>query len=275
MKQYLKRLIKYILHGVPQKNISVNVVKVINGKSLYNRNILITGGASGIGFAIAKRCAEEGANIVIVGRNKDRLREASENISRCKPLSFDLNDIDKLPNLLEQAEKIIGNNIDTVVLNAGISFHENNIKEVNIEGYEKQFKTNLESSYFLAKAFIDKRKECEKSNLLFISSERGFQCDDVPYGLTKCAINSLTRGLSKRFYREGVRVNAIAPGITTSNMTGVTENDNLALDRVTSGRVFVADEVAEVAVFLLSDASICISGEIIACDAGEYISAYF
>lgn len=275
MKQYLKRLIKFILHGIPQKNISVNVVKITNGESLNNRNILITGGASGIGFAIAKRCAEEGANVIIVGRNKERLREAAKHISRCKMLSFDLNDIEALPNLIEQAEKILENSIDSLVLNAGISFHEENISEVNIEGYEKQFRTNLESSYFLAKAFIDKRKGSDKSNLLFISSERGFQCDDVPYGLTKCAINSLTRGLSRRFYQEGVRVNAIAPGITTSNMTGVKEVDNLALDRVASGRVFIADEVAEVAVFLLSDASICISGEIIACDAGEYISTYF
>ncbi len=160
-------------------------------------------------------------------------------------------------------------------MNAGISLHEENIKYVSREGYEKQFTTNLESSYFLAKTFIENQKVNSKINLLFISSERGFQCDDVPYGLTKCAINSLTRGLSRRFYKEGVRVNAIAPGITTSNMTGINNEDNLALDRVASERVFLADEVAEVALFLLSDASMCISGEVIACDAGEYISSYY
>ena len=274
MKQYLKRLAKYLLHGIPQNNISVNVTKTVSGETLKDRNILITGGGSGIGLAIARRCVEEGANVVIVGRNEQRLREAASTISNCKIIPFDLTKIELLPDLLTQVEKLTGQSIDSLVLNAGISLHEESIEFVSIEGYEKQFKTNLESSYFLAKEFIGKRKD-NKGNLLFISSERGFQCDDVPYGLTKCSINSLTRGLSRRFYRHGIRVNAIAPGITTSNMTGVKDDDNLSLDRVASERVFLADEIAEVALFLLSDASVCISGEIIACDAGEYISSYF
>lgn len=275
MKQYFKRLFQFIIHGIPQKNIRVNVVKVAKGDILNKRNILITGGGSGIGLAIAKYCAEEGANVIIIGRNEEKLRDAASNISGCKFLSFDLNKIDQIPELLTNAERILGHNIDSLVLNAGISLHEENIKYVSREGYEKQFTTNPESSYFLAKTFIENQKVNSKINLLFISSERGFQCDDVPYGLTKCAINSLTRGLSRRFYKEGVRVNAIAPGITTSNMTGINNEDNLALDRVASERVFLADEVAEVALFLLSDASMCISGEVIACDAGEYISSYY
>ena len=275
MKQYFKRLFQFIIHGIPQKNIRVNVVKVAKGDILNKRNILITGGGSGIGLAIAKYCAEEGANVIIIGRNEEKLRDAASNISGCKFLSFDLNKIDQIPELLTNAERILGHNIDSLVLNAGISLHEENIKYVSREGYEKQFTTNLESSYFLAKTFIENQKVNSKINLLFISSERGFQCDDVPYGLTKCAINSLTRGLSRRFYKEGVRVNALAPGITTSNMTGINNEDNLALDRVASERVFLADEVAEVALFLLSDASMCISGEVIACDAGEYISSYY
>lgn len=275
MKQYFKRLFQFIIHGIPQKNIRVNVVKVAKGDILNKRNILITVGGSGIGLAIAKYCAEEGANVIIIGRNEEKLRDAASNISGCKFLSFDLNKIDQIPELLTNAERILGHNIDSLVLNAGISLHEENIKYVSREGYEKQFTTNLESSYFLAKTFIENQKVNSKINLLFISSERGFQCDDVPYGLTKCAINSLTRGLSRRFYKEGVRVNAIAPGITTSNMTGINNEDNLALDRVASERVFLADEVAEVALFLLSDASMCISGEVIACDAGEYISSYY
>ena len=275
MKQYFKRLFQFIIHGIPQKNIRVNVVKVAKGDILNKRNILITGGGSGIGLAIAKYCVEEGAKVFIIGRNEEKLRDAASNISGCKFLSFDLNKIDQIPELLTNAERILGHNIDSLVLNAGISLHEENIKYVSREGYEKQFTTNLESSYFLAKTFIENQKVNSKINLLFISSERGFQCDDVPYGLTKCAINSLTRGLSRRFYKEGVRVNAIAPGITTSNMTGINNEDNLALDRVASERVFLADEVAEVALFLLSDASMCISGEVIACDAGEYISSYY
>ena len=275
MKQYLKRIIRYLIYGIPINNVCVNVSSIEKGDVLKNRYILITGGGTGIGLAIAKRCVEEGANVIIVGRNKNRLQVAANSMSNCEFLQFDLTKTEQIPLLLTNAESILGHRIDSIVLNAGISLHEENIKHVTSEGYEKQFKTNLESAYFLAKSFIEKHDISNKANLLFISSERGFQCDDVPYGLTKSAINSLTRGLSRRFYQDGIRVNAIAPGITTSNMTGVKYDDNLSLERVTSGRVFLAEEVAEVALFLLSDASICISGEVIACDAGEYISSYF
>lgn len=275
MKEYFKRLIKYLLHGIPQNHVNVCVKKVVSGELLANRTVLVTGGSSGIGYAIAKRCAEEGASVIIVGRHEKTLQEASKDIYGCKFIQFDLNEINQLPKLLEKAEDIFGREIDSVVLNAGVSLHEKNIRHVCVDGFEKQIKTNLESSYFLAKAFIDRKKDNVKGNLLFISSERGYQCDDVPYGLTKAAINSLTRGLSRRFYQERIRVNAIAPGITTSNMTGLKQEDNLSIDRIASGRAFLADEVAEVALFLLSDSSLCISGEIIACDAGEYISSYY
>ena len=264
MKQFFKRLIKFLVYGIPQNNVSVTVNKVIHGKTLSGRNILVTGGSSGIGFAIAKRCAEEGANIIIVGRNEKRLKNAASCISGCRSILFDLTDIEHLHSLMDRAEEMLGQRLDSVVLNAGVSLHEENITQVTFEGFEKQFKTNLESSYFLAKAFVETHTPNSRLNLLFISSERGFQCDDVPYGLTKSAINSLTRGLSRRFYRDGVRVNAIAPGITTSNMTGFKDDDNLTLDRIISGRVFLADEIAEVAIFLLNDASMCISGEVIA-----------
>ena len=96
MKQYFKRLFQFIIHGIPQKNIRVNVVKVAKGDILNKRNILITGGGSGIGLAIAKYCAEEGANVIIIGRNEEKLRDAASNISGCKFLSFDLNKIDQI-----------------------------------------------------------------------------------------------------------------------------------------------------------------------------------
>ena len=81
-------------------------------------------------------------------------------------------------------------------------------------------------------------------------------------------------GITKRFYQDGVRINGIAPGITTSDLTKKTVNDDLVLERVTPGRYILGEEIAEVACFLLSEASKCISGEVIACDAGEYLCSY-
>lgn len=275
MKEYLKRVLYYIFKGVPQMQVKVNVSQIHYGGILSGKKILITGGNSGIGLAIAKKCISEGAKVLIVGRNEERLEKTAKELGeQCQFLQFDVSRIEEIEAFLENAGKKIGAEFDALVLNAGISLHEENIFHVNIEDYERQFRTNLESSYFMAQSFLKKKDPKKEVSLLFMSSERGFQCDDVPYGLTKAGINSLVRGLSRRFYRDGVRVNGIAPGITVSGMTKIAPEDNLYLERVAPGRVFLPEEVAEVACFLLSDASKCVSGEIIACDAGEYLSSY-
>ena len=99
-------------------------------------------------------------------------------------------------------------------------------------------------------------------------------CDDLPYGLTKIAINSLTQGLSRRFYQDGIRVNAVAPGVTCSNLNNINKNGDLYANK-SSGRVFVPEEIAEVVNYILSDFSKCISGEIINCDAANHVNSYF
>lgn len=276
MKEYIKRVLNYIFRGIPTNHVQVNVSQIQYGGILKGRKILITGGNSGIGLAIAKKCIAEGAEILIIGRNEQKLKETANALGeKCRYLQFDVSQIEEIDETMKKAEKLAGGEFDALILNAGISLHEENILKVTVEDYEKQFQTNLESAYFMAQAFLRDKTPKKEASLLFMSSERGHQCDDVPYGLTKAGINSLVRGLSRRFYRDGVRVNGIAPGITVSGMTNISENDNLYLERVAPGRVFLPEEVAEVACFLLSDAAKCISGEIIACDAGEYLSSYF
>lgn len=276
MKEYIKRVFNYIFRGIPKVQVQVNVSQIQYGGILAGRKILITGGNSGIGLAIAKKCIAEGAEVLIIGRNEQKLMETTKELGeKCKYLKFDVSCIDAIDETMKKARDLMGAEFDALVLNAGISLHEENILQVTVKDYEKQFQTNLESAYFMAQSFLKDKTPKKEATLLFMSSERGFQCDDVPYGLTKAGINSLVRGLSRRFYREGVRVNAIAPGITVSGMTSISAEDNLYLDRVAPGRVFLPEEVAEVACFLLSDAAKCISGEILACDAGEYLSSYF
>ena len=140
------------------------------------------------------------------------------------------------------------------------------------EGFDRQFDTNLKGPYFLTQTFIDymNREKIGQGNIRFITSERGLYCDDIPYGLTKAAINSLTTGLARRLIAQGIRVNAIAPGVTASDMTGVDKNGNLYWPSSCAGRVFLPEEVAEVAAFLLSDVSMCISGEIVPCNQGNH-----
>lgn len=102
--------------------------------------------------------------------------------------------------------------IDCLISNADVSLHEGNIQNVTEEGFDKQFNTNLKGDSFLAKAFVEmKLKEAVPlGHLLIISFETGNQSYDIPYDMTKVAMNSFTKVLSRRFYQGGLRVNAIA-----------------------------------------------------------------
>ena len=167
--------------------------------------------------------------------------------------------------------------IDILICNAGISLHEGNIMNVKEEDFEKQINTNLKGIYFLIKKYIEyyKNNNQKKGNIIIISSERGKQCDDLPYGLTKVALNSLIEGLSCRFYKEGIRINGVAPGVTASDMTKIDKTGDLYCEWNISKRYFVPEEVAEVVSFLASDLSNCISGEIIHCNAGNHLNHWW
>ena len=275
--EYIKRSIRYIIKGQPQINITTEIVQKTPNEIFKNKNILITGGGDGLGFYIAKKCVEEGAKVLLVGRKEEKLKAAVEKLGeKASYMQFDVQKVEEMKPFIDEAYKKLGT-IDCLVNNAGISLHEKEMKKVEIEGFDSQFNTNLRGSYFLAQAYLKKLEEekQENGNIIFISSERGAQCDDIPYGLTTVAINSLTEGLSRRYYKSGVRVNAVAPGITASNMTKIDKDANLYCEYNASERFFVPEEVAEVVAFLISDVSKCISGEVIYCAAGNHLNPWF
>ena len=274
-KKYIKRVFKYIIKGVPNINVTANIGQNVNGDILKGKKIIITGGGRGLGYDMAKRCIMEGAEVLISGRNEKALVHVAEELGNsCKYIAFDISDIYGIEEFVKTAKTKLGG-LTSIICNAGISLHEKNILDVSVENFEQQIRTNLEGNYFLAKEFIRQHDNESEADIIFISSERGYQCDDIPYGLTKVAINSLTRGLARRFYKKNIRVNSIAPGVTASDMTGRRVGGNMFAEEQVAGRFFLPEEVAETVIFLLSSASKCISGEIIACDAGQYISSYF
>ena len=275
VKKYVKNAIRYILKEHKPTIVNVEVVQKTNKEMFKNKNILITGGSRGLGFYMAKKFRDDGAKVIITGRKKENLEKAKKGLGTGIDIyQLDMKEIEKFPDFIKSLFDKYGH-IDCLINNAGISLHEQDIKNVDKEKFENQISTNLEGSYFLAKEYIKNIKERKiLGNLIFISSERGAQCDFLPYGLTKVALNSLTEGLSRKFYRDGIRVNAVAPGVTATEMTGIVKNSNLYAENA-SGRYFIPEEVAEVVEFLASENSKCISGEIIYCDAGQHLNPWW
>lgn len=217
----------------------------------------------------------EGAEVLITGRKEETLKKTSEELG-CKYLVFDVCNAKAAENFIEKADNEIPG-INCLVNNAGVSLHEGDIRHVSVEQFDTQIKTNLRGGYFLSQQFIKLLEEKQRSggNILFVSSERGSYVDDLPYGLTKAAVNSLVQGLANRVISSDIRVNAVAPGVTTSDMTGFKSDDNLYCDYNITKRVYLPEEVAEVACFLLSDASNCLSGQILVCNEGKSINAHW
>lgn len=227
---------------------------------------------------MAKRFISEGANVVITGRTEDTLKKAAEEL-KCDYIVHDSGIIAEVDSVLEKAKTLLKGEITSLVCNAGVSLHEDSIFNVSEDQFDLQFNTNIKGSFFVAKEFIKSLdfNNYSARNLLFITSETADQAFDRPYGLTKAALNRLTQGLSQKYYNHGLRVNAIAPGVTITDMTnGYTESDDRDMSAPNvPGRYYLSEEIAEVAYFLLSNASLCISGEVIHCNGCNHIKAYW
>lgn len=281
LKRIIRKIAKFIVFEQPKEKVIVNVAQIQYGGILKDRHVVITGGGSGLGLAMAKKFVSEGAKVLLVGRNEEKLKKAVADIKSGKTsyLVFDVCRADMAYEFFEQCQEKMGFPIDCFVSNAGISLHENIFTNVTLEGFDKQFNTNMRGNYFLCKAFLEMKlkEKSDNANLLVISSETGNQAYDIPYGMTKAAVNSIVKAFSRRVYQHGIRVNAIAPGVTLSDMTkeyAEASDGNLYRD-CASGRIFKPEEVAEAACFLLSDASRCISGEIIHTNAGNHIKTFW
>ena len=151
--------------------------------------------------------------------------------------------------------------------------HETDYSKVTPDTFDRQINTNLRGGFFLTQRFIQFLKtKNEKGTILFTSSETGETVDERPYGWTKAAINSMVQGLAYKLAKEGFRINAVAPGITASDMTGLKADGNIYYTGNIIDRVYMPEEVAETACFLLSDASGCLNGQILVCNNGKTIN---
>ena len=280
-KRVIRKIAKFILASQPESFVQVNVSQIQSGRTLNDKRIVITGGGSGLGYAMAKKFVSEGAKVVISGRNESKLKKAVESLGtdKCQYIVADVCDVNHSADFLEQVKQKLGGCIDCCVSNAGVSLHENNFTNVTVEGFDKQFDTKFRAGYLLGKAFLEMKTSegCDNAELLYITSETGDQVYDIPYGMTNAALNSMVGAFSRRVYKNSIRVNAIAPGVTFTEMTKdyAEASDGNLYRNCASGRTFLPEEVAEVACFLLSDASVCISGEIIHCNAGNHLRAFW
>ncbi len=268
----IKQCLRYLIRHNPfSKVVRTNIVFLSPSQKLIGKNVIITGGSRGLGYAMAKKFTSEGANVLITGRDKERLEQVAVEIG-CQYIAYNVTDFEHMEDFILKADKLLGG-VNVLVNNAGISLHEGTIRNVSFTQFDMQMDTNLKGAYFLTQKFLAlyEKEKRENGSVLFLSSERGEHVDDLPYGIIKAAINSLTKGLAKMLIRGNIRINAIAPGITATDMTSRSP-ENLYAGEYSTGRYYLPEEVAEIACFLISDVANCLSGQILLCNNGKSIN---
>lgn len=261
-------------------------------RGLEGKNVLVTGGTSGIGQAIAVRFAEHGANVAInYVRRAEEAADTAEQVHACTArvrqhgvrdalVGADVSDEDQVVRMLADAAEQLGS-VDVLVNNAGIQISRPS-HELSSADFDKVLAVNLRGSFLCAREAIKRfLGRLGGGSVVNISSVHQLvpKPDYLGYSVSKGGMMNLTRTLALEYAGRGVRVNAVAPGATITPINRAWVDDPDKAEQVTShipmGRAGEADEVAGVACFLASDDAAYITGQTIFVDGGLSLFADF
>jgi glucose 1-dehydrogenase len=248
---------------------------------LENKVAIVTGGAKGIGLAIARRFASEGARVVIADVNEEAGSRAVEEIGALGAVRFvrcDVGDRADVENLVASTVQAWGA-VDVLVNNAGI-VHAADFLEVSEADFDRVLRVNLKGAFLVAQAAARQMvKQVGQggapSAIVNMSSVNAVFAiaNQVPYSVSKGGINQLTKVMALALAPHGIRVNAIGPGsIMTDMLASVNSNPEAKhrlLSRTPLGRIGDPSEIAAIAAFLASDDASYITGQTIYADGGR------
>jgi NAD(P)-dependent dehydrogenase (short-subunit alcohol dehydrogenase family) len=247
---------------------------------LQGKAALITGGDSGIGRAVAVYFAKEGADVAIVYVREDKDAEETRRLvenegCRCLLISGDVTDEAFCQRSVEQTVRKLGR-LDVLVNNAGEQHPQETIEQISAEQLERTFRTNIFAMFFMTKAALKYlKKGAAIINTASVTAYRGSP-SLLDYSSTKGAIVSFTRSLSVNLAKQGIRVNAVAPGPIWTPLIPATfppERVKTFGADTPMGRPGQPEEVAPSYVFLASDDSSYMSGQVLHPNGGEIIES--
>jgi NAD(P)-dependent dehydrogenase (short-subunit alcohol dehydrogenase family) len=242
-----------------------------------NRIAIITGGASGIGFAIAKKFVQNDIKVILIGRDKTRLKLACETLGVLSDyVGCDLALLDQLPAIVKNIKEKHGS-IDILINNAGMHLKKP-INDVTDEDFQKVILTNQTAMFSLTREVAKiMQKQCSGVvlNISSMASRYGIPYV-VAYTASKSAIEGMTRAMAVELSPYGVRVNCIAPGFIRTNMSSLAldkdpDRKKKVLARTPLGRLGKPEEVADAALFLVSGSASFITGVVLPVDGGNSI----
>jgi NAD(P)-dependent dehydrogenase (short-subunit alcohol dehydrogenase family) len=236
---------------------------------------LITGGTSGIGRAAAKKLAQSGVHVLVVGRNVERGEKTVAEIrtagGQADFISSELRDASSARQVARRAVELGNGHVDILINNAGI-YPFGPTHEMTEELFDKVYSLNVKVPYFLVAELaplMAKRGKGAIVNLSTMVADYGASGMSL-YGSSKAAINLLTKVWTAEYGPSGVRVNAVSPGPTrTEGTDAMGEGLERLAGEAPAGRPATPDEIAEAIIFLATDRSSFIQGAKLAVDGGR------
>lgn len=241
---------------------------------LQGKVAVVTGGTRGIGFAVVKKFLENGAKVALLGSRQETVDKALQKI---KEEDADAEVVGYWPNLMNAGEveevftkvKDMYGSLDILVNNAGVSARDS-FYEYKPEDFEKVIDLNVNSVFICAQAAAKIMREQGGGVILNTSSMVSIygQPAGVGYPASKFAVNGLTKSLARELGKDQIRVNAVAPGVTRTDMVAALPEE--MVKRLTAtiplGRVGEPEDVANAFLFLASDMASYVTGEILSVD---------
>jgi NAD(P)-dependent dehydrogenase (short-subunit alcohol dehydrogenase family) len=249
--------------------------------ALENKVAIVTGGAKGIGLAIGRRFAAEGARVVLADVNEDAGSRAVGEVGALGAVRFvrcDVGEASDVENLVAATVQSWGG-IDVLVNNAGI-VHAADFLEVSEADFDRVLRVNLKGAFLVAQAaarqmVIQVEAGGPPGAIINMSSVNAVFAiaNQVPYSISKGGVNQLTKVMALALAPHGIRVNAIGPGSIMTDMLASVATDAAARRRVLSrtplGRIGEPDEIAAIAAFLASDEASYVTGQTLYADGGR------
>lgn len=273
LKSYVKKFIAGT-KNIFQAKVPVNN-PVLYGELLKGRTALITGGTSGIGFAIAQACLNNGASVVITGRNQERIDSACEKLRQAESdgevfgAVLDNCNVPEMKNAFSNILAKVGDRkIDIFVNNAGV-INKSWFGDMDEKDYDLVLDTDLKGPFFISQIVAEyMQKNKIKGNILNVASAASLRPTTQPYGLAKWGMRGLTLGMAKRLSPDDIVVNGIAPGPTATKMLMQSGEKSISRPKSPSGRYATPEEIANLSVVLVSSLGRMINGDIIYATGG-------
>ena len=263
--------------GLERRVIKAIKVPVLMDKLLVGRRALITGGSRGIGRAIARAFLNSGCEVVITGRDALTLKATADELSKIGPrVSYkvlDNSQIVEFPMAVEDIRSEFGE-IDILVNNAGFT-RGGTFLNSSEDGYDQVFDGILKGSWFLSQEIA--KRWCEngiRGNILNICSTSSLRPGYSPYTMCKNAERAMTVGMAKKLIRYGIVVNGAGPGVTAVERIVGDPNGDIAHAKNPSGRYATEEEIANIALVLVSDMGRMIVGDVVYVGGGAGVITF-